>query len=339
MFGEFSYEVTDKLTLSTGLRWFEYDRSRSEVQNWPIGVIWTNPETGGANLYQGKSDDVIKKFSAKYEIDDDKMVYYTYSEGFKLGGHNHLKPGSNMPKEYKADQLLNNELGLKSEWLDNKLRINLAYYWMTWEDMQREVTDPADWTNGGHLNIGEAEASGIEGSFTYQLTNALKIEGTFSKSKSEITEDFYFSEAFADGVIAPDDDWRIASKGQDLAISPDMKWWLGAEYTFENKFLGVNWWMRYDQMYTGEQAHDWWNAQEGINTLDSYTIANLQVGVWSEGDWTATLSVNNVWDKRAKTWVSTGNDWILDIYDIQRYKSLPSIVRPREISLTVKYNF
>ena len=339
VFGEFSYDLSEALTLQVGLRWFEYDRERSERQFWPEGVPFGNYDTRGIDDYKGNDSDFVKKFSVSYDFDDDKMLYFTYSEGFRLGGSNKLRPNSVLPAKYGPDKLFNHELGFKSQWWEDRLRFNIAGFVMRWEDMQREIYDPFLLGVKAHANIGEAESKGIEASFTLQLSPELKLEGSFFKSDAKITKDFYFSQAFEEGVISPDNDWLVATKGQDLAISPDSKYWIGIEYTFDNKFLGANWWLRYDHSYQGKQSHDWWNAQNGYATIPSWTTANFQAGLWTDTDWTVTLTVSNIWDERAINWLDTGNDWLLSQYSIDRYRALPSVVRPREVGITVKYNF
>ncbi len=339
VFGELSYDVTDKLSLLMGLRWFEYDRDRTEKQSWPLGLPFGNQGTGGLDTYTGKDSDVVKKFSASYKFNDDKMIYYTYSEGFRLGGYNMLRPNSVLPENYESDKLFNHEVGLKSEWWDNRLRVNVSAFYMEWQDMQREIYDPFLVGTKAHANIGDAESVGVEANFTLQLIEELKVEGSYFQSNSEITQDFWFSQVFDDGVIAPEDDWLVATKGQDLAIAPDNKWWLGLEYTFADKFMGANWWMRYDHSYQGSQSHDWSSAQNGLSSIPSWSVANMSIGFWTDNDLTVTFTVNNVFDERAVNWIDDGNDWLLDQYQIDRYKSLVNVIRPRELSLSVKYAF
>ena len=47
-----------------------------------------------------------------------------------------------LPRDYSSDELKNYEIGLKSEWLDNRLRFNLAAYYMKWDDFAVQIEDP-----------------------------------------------------------------------------------------------------------------------------------------------------------------------------------------------------
>ena len=66
------------------------------------------------------------------------MVYALYSEGFRLGGQNSVRAAETgeVPLEYGPDPLANYEVGLKSQWLNNRLRLNVAAFLMKWDDIQ-----------------------------------------------------------------------------------------------------------------------------------------------------------------------------------------------------------
>lgn len=337
VFGEMSYDITQDLIVAVGARWFEYDRDRSEVKFWPRDG-YTYPE----QEYKGKDSDTVYKFSVNYHIDDSRMLYFTYSEGFRLGGSNsNTKKDSVLPKTYEADKLFNHEMGLKSQWLDDSLQVNLSAYLMRWEDMQRGISDPNDWTINGHINVGDAEATGLEASFTYQVTDNFKLEGSYALADSEIQDDFYASSAIVD--LAPGDDWLVASKGQSLALAPPSKWWLGMEYSVDNLFGDIGGWIRYDHSYTEAYNHDWWNAQWGRPLIPDSYEGSLQAGLWKDNDWTVTLSVWNLWDDRNSNWIDSGYDWRFGENgtwpQVGRYVNMPSYNRPREIELTFKKDF
>ncbi len=342
VFGEFGYDLTDDLAVGVGTRWFEYDRYRTERQYWPEGVPYGDYANNGIDTYDGKDSDIVYKVSAKYRIDNDKMVYFTYSEGFRLGGSNTLRRGSVLPRRFGPDKLFNTEIGVKTEWWENRLQLNLALYRMRWEDMQREINDPTLTEAKGHVNLGEAEGAGVEGSFTVWLTDALKVEGSLFKSSTEITEDFFFRQAFPnDRLPAGVADWRVLSNGQELAIAPDFKWWLGVEYTVPGVLFGSDGWIRYDHSFQAAQYHDFNDAREFVTKrIDDWRLANLQLGLWQgeSGSWTLTFDVWNVWDERAINWVDTSNDDRLEAVGINRYRTLPGVVRPREFGISLRWD-
>ncbi len=336
LFGEMSYELTPELTVAVGARWFEYDRDRNEQKFWPRGYDYPLEE------YQGTNDDVVYKFSANYHIDDARMVYFTYSEGFRLGGNNsRTKRDSVLPEAYGPDKLFNYEAGLKSQWMEDRLQLNVSTYWMEWQDMQRGITDPNDWSVNGHINVGDAEASGLEASLVYQLSEHFKIEGSYAQSDSEIQDDFYASSVISG--LGEDQDWLVAAKGQSLALAPPSKWWLGFEYSVPNAFGEIGAWMRFDHSFTEAYNHDWWNAQYGRPLIPDSRETSFQAGLWTEDNWDLTLSVWNLFDDRNAGWVESGYDQYFGDNGrwagTHRYVNMPSYNAPRQIELSFKKNF
>ena len=111
------------------------------------------------------------------------MVYATYSEGFRVGGSNPLKPSSILPRDFTSDTLKNYELGAKTEWLDNRLRFNVAVYSMDWDDFAVQIEDPqaADETgasSSAYVNLPSAEIPGVEAEFTFVVNDAWQIDAT-----------------------------------------------------------------------------------------------------------------------------------------------------------------
>jgi iron complex outermembrane recepter protein len=94
------------------------------------------------------------------------MLYFVYSEGFRLGGANSpraVQAGVGIPAEYGPDTIKNYELGLKSLWLDKRLQLNIDVFLMHWDDIQLYArTDGGSWWVRGIFNGKTAEQKGIE---------------------------------------------------------------------------------------------------------------------------------------------------------------------------------
>ena len=342
VFGEMTYDLTEKLTLGAGMRWFEYDRDRHEELYWPVGITWSVDD------FDGKEDDTLYMFDIKYALSEDINTYFHYSEGFRLGGKNSIrKPSSILPKDYGSDSLTNYEIGMKSEWLDNSLQLNVSYYMMDWEDIQRWVGDPTDWTTSGTINMGDAELSGLELTLKYQVTERLYIDATFNKSDSELKDDYYLRD-----LIPTDSNDLIGAKGQELAINPDTKYSLGVEYSLPGAFRNLDLWMRYDHWWQADMYHDWWNALNdasdcscGTKLLDSQDEGSFRISISEDGNWDLTLSVWNIWDDRNAYWIDSGQDGDFGVNgrwpEIGRYVNMPGYSRPREfeLSFTKKFEF
>jgi len=342
LFGELNYRITDKLSATVGARWFEYDRDRNETKEWPAG----NPYD--TDIYKGKDDDTLFKFAIDYALGDDKMVYALYSEGYRLGGYNSIKnPSTVLPDTYGPDGLKNFEIGLKSQWLNNRLQWNLTLYQMNWENIQRNITDPDDWSANGTVNMGDAEIRGLETSLSWRITDNFRIDASYSWNDSELQDDYWLS----DVVDLNDEgqDWQMGARGQSLAIAPPSKWWIGAQYDIPNLFKGLDGWVRYDHSWRDAMYHDWWNAMNaetgegGRKLIKEGSEGSLQFNLGKPGNWSLTLSIRNIWDDRNAQWISSGYDQYFGPEglwpDVGRYVNMPVYNRPREFELTFRKDF
>jgi len=342
LFGELNYRITDKLSATVGARWFEYDRDRNEVKEWPAG----NPYD--TDIYKGKDDDTLFKFAIDYALSDDKMVYALYSEGYRLGGHNSIKnPATVLPDTYGPDGLKNFEIGLKSQWLENRLQWNLTLYQMDWKDIQRNITDPDDWTANGTVNMGDADISGLETSLSWRISDNFRVDASYSWNDSELQDDYWLSDVVDLGEEWQD--WQMGAKGQSLAIAPPSKWWIGAQYDIPGLFKGLDGWVRYDHSWRDAMYHDWWNAMNaetgygGRKLIEEGSEGSLQFSLGKPGNWSLTLSIWNVWDDRNAQWISSGYDQYFGPEglwpEVGRYVNMPAYNRPREFELTFRKNF
>jgi outer membrane receptor protein involved in Fe transport len=344
VFGEFGFDLTDKLNVLVGLRYFDSDSEDNDLTlnadgaravtclEDELGVCILSPENitddnriGTAQATNKSPDDgVLPLLRVSYQFNDDVMGYLTRAEGFRTGGTNLIRATSTANDRYDEDIVVNNEIGLKSTLMDGRLVLNVAAYHMTWEDMQLVAADPTIDFGWGQItvNAGEAEINGVEANFALAATSRLKLDGSVAYNDSKVTEGASIGE---DVVI---------SKGEELPLSPEWKASLGAEIGFP--FVGKDGYLRLDYSYVGEQT----NATQGstlltsssflrgnITTMDSYSIGNLIFGVEGDG-WGASLSLNNVTDERAITYVPTR--WT----DGRLYSA-----RPRELVLNFRKNF
>jgi len=343
VFGEIGFDITDALSATVGARWFEYDRDRTEVKQWPEGNDYL------ADIYQGKSDDTLYKASLNYNLSDDKMIYALYSEGFRLGGFNsHKTPSSVLPDEYGPDKLRNFEIGMKSRWLDGRLQINASLYRMEFSDVQRGITDPDDWTANGTVNMGGADVSGLEIGVTLYATDNFKIDAAFAANDSELQQDVWLSELIDLNDPAGQDE-QMAADGQELAIAPDQQGWIGLEYNVPDMFGGLDAWFRYDHTWGADMYHDWWNAMNaqtgngGRKYIDSGSEGSLQFSVFTPGSWSVTLSVWNIWDDRNAQWIQSSYDGDLGetgtFPGVNKYINMPNYNRPRQYELRFRKMF
>ena len=132
-------DITDKLALNAGIRWTEEWKAFKAGQSYLSNEARARERNfpGYADLYQ-KWDEVSPRVGMTYRIDEDKMVYVSYSEGFKSGGF--FGVNQNI-RDFERDQYdpefaSNIELGFKSTLMENRLRLNLTAFRNEFEDKQ-----------------------------------------------------------------------------------------------------------------------------------------------------------------------------------------------------------
>ena len=189
VFGELSFDVTENFTITAGARWFEYERFFALHQEAPVGFDGGPFTTLTDAVADTTEDGTVGKFNLTYRFNDDRMVYATWSEGFRNGGNNPVRPASILPREFDSDTLENIELGAKTEWLDNRLRFNIALYSMTWDDFAVQIEDPQPAVfQLGYVNLPSADIRGVESEFSFAINDAWHLDATLGYNEAEVSE-------------------------------------------------------------------------------------------------------------------------------------------------------
>jgi iron complex outermembrane receptor protein len=326
IFGELSFDVTDHFTITAGGRWFDYERKFAQVQEQPEGFSGFTRLDGNQ---KNNEDGTVSKLSVQYKFDSDRMLYATYSEGFRVGGSNPLKPASALPRDYKSDELKNYEVGLKSEWLDHRLRLNMSAYYMKWDNFAVQVEDPQPAVfQLGFVNLPTAEIKGVETEFAVTFNQQWQLDGAVSYNDAKTAEASTLSVTDEDGNVFT----FAVSEGARLPISPDWSGSLGLEFRAEMRLLDAQPFARFDYSYTGASV----NSLEGIESVvsgnpverqEAYEIGNFRFGLESE-HWTGSIFIDNLWDERADLFIS--NRW-----KVQRQ----AVNRPQTVGIQFHYNF
>ena len=328
IFGELSYDLTDHFTVTAGGRWFHYEDTFRLEQNQPTdftGYTFIDKETSSSD------GDFVSKLNLSYTFDEGRMVYLTYSEGFRNGGSTPVRDRSVLPGSFQPDLLTNYEIGAKTEWFDRRLRMNLTGYYMTWDDIQIQVEDPQPGVFAlAIVNFPQAEITGGDAEIEWLALDNLTLSTSLSYIDAQLAETSTLCFPGAGG--GPDVCLPTVTKGTPLPLTPDWKATFSLDYTLQRQFLDASPFIRFDYWYTGESV----NSLAGFesitfgnrsNTLDPYDIADFSTGLESD-KWSLTLSVENVWDERADQFIN--NRW---------GSPRISINQPRTFGLTFKYSF
>lgn len=292
LFGEVSFDFTDRLTGTVGMRVFNTENSLVGFFGFGAGFSSSTGESQcflpltpfrGApctNLDASTEEDgQLYRANLEWNLDDDRMIYATYSEGFRPGGIN--RRGTFGP--YDADFLDNFELGWKTDWADGRLRWNGAIFHQVWEDFQYAFISVGSSGLTQIQNAGDAEIDGLETNVTWAPFDGLTIDAAATWLDTELTS------ADITGTVA----------GSELPVSPDLKLDVTARYEF---MLG-NWeaFVQGGATYVGERGTSIITDDAALlGTLPDYWVADLSAGIEQSG-WRLSLFVDNLFDERGIT--------------------------------------
>ena len=110
-------------------------------------------------------DEFTPRVGGRYAFSDDVMAFSTYSKGYRSGGFNgRVNSVEEARDPYDPETVDNYELGIKSEWLDNRLRVNANIFYMEYDDKQEELQLPAEGGTGQKTVVSNASSATIQGS-------------------------------------------------------------------------------------------------------------------------------------------------------------------------------
>ena len=325
VFGELAFDVTENFKITAGGRWFDYDRKFAQIQQQPEGFTGYTALDGNQKT---KESGTAKKLNLTYKLNRDRLVYATYSEGFRVGGSNPLKPASLLPRDYRSDQIKNYEVGTKTEWLNHRLRANVSAYYMKWKDFAVQVEDPSDVFQLGFVNLPTAEIKGVESELAVTLNDEWQIDAALGWNDAKTAEASTLSVTDDTGTVFT----FAVSKGARLPLTPDWSGAFGIEYRPGRTLFASKPYARFDYAYVGGSV----NSLAGIESVvsghpvdrqEAYQTGNLRFGLEGE-HWSGSLFVDNLWDERADLF--RNNRW-----GLQR----ESINTPRTVGVQFRYSF
>jgi outer membrane receptor protein involved in Fe transport len=303
IFGEAYYDLTDNLTATVGARFFHDANSLRGFFGYAAGYSSSQGEAACTDSipFEGApckefdkkvtQSDHIGRANLTYKLDSDKMIYATWSEGFRPGGIN--RRGTLPP--YQSDFLTNYEFGWKTEWLDHHLRWNGALFQENWKDFQFAVVGANGLTEIRNAN--QARIRGFESNLSWAATYNLALSGGFAVYHSELTQNYCGTLDANDNPITNCTD-PLAPKGTQLPITPKVKGDLTARYTFD--FYGNEAYAQAAAFFTGRRRADLRIVEGSIlGDLPGYGTADFSVGM-KKNQWSFDVYLKNVFDNRGQ---------------------------------------
>jgi len=290
IFGDFSYDVTDRLRVSVGARYTEDEKTGTVFRANYLGAGRT-PLTGGAAATpllvrtdytnERSFDQFTPRFSVSYDLSDQLTGYASYSQGFKSGGFDMRGDAIFTPDTvngYEPEIVNSYELGLKGENIGGVFNFSSALFWSDYEDQQVTTQVPA--TNGIASfvdNVGQSTIYGAEVEGTWFINEALTANFSLGWLQAEYDEFIRFNlttgqnEDISDQVV--------------FQNAPEWSGYLGLTYSTEilDGELNITPSVSYRDSYSQFEFPNADLDEDGYTLVDLSAVWNAPNGNWQVG--------------------------------------------------------
>ncbi|MFQ5533438.1 MAG: TonB-dependent receptor [Sphingomonadales bacterium] len=352
-FAQATYDVTDDLSLTAGLRYTDETKEFLPIQFalttyvFPVGPselnaagdMFVHPVTGelfpliptgtaaivpaGTIFFEQVNhkksvSDATPMASINYRWSDDVMTYFTYSEGFKSGGFNarNVKPNPGGLPEFEPETARTYELGAKTDLFDGKLRLNGAAFRTSYNNLQfivREDFAPIT------FNAGKARIQGFELEYTWIPTPDLQVTGGVGYIDAKYQE--LGVKVITNGGV---------DESNALPHTPEWSLNMGAAYNFYLGELGtltprLDWSYHSKMFFNAENTEA--IAQDGYHLLNAAFIYDSP-----DSNWQVVFAIENLTDKLYRL---SGNS---SLRASASYAE-STYARPRQWSVKTKFTF
>lgn len=257
------WHITEALTATLGVRHTqeEKDFKAHTAEDVINGVVTVAPE------YAQASDDwseTTPKLGLSYQLNDDLLLFGSYAQGFKSGGYFGRNTGvTALTTSYDPEFVNTYELGMKSDWIDGRVRFNATVFFTEYDDKQEENIVPlADGTVGTIVsNAATVEIGGLELELVAALTENIRLQASYGYLDAEYQD--YDADINNDGVITDNSDLTLRRTPENT---------FGLSTTYTESFGDVD--------FIGDVSYRWRDEIETI--ADNDPIGQVDsFGLWS----------------------------------------------------------
>lgn len=261
VFGRIAYNLTDKLNVALGLRY------TSEKQTMTSAQVSRNYVYPTYNRAATRTDEsVTYNLTANYKYNEDLMFYAAHARGFKPGGFDVGRPASVVDFQFEEETNYNNEIGMRSVWMNRRLLVNATLFYTIYENFQTRSFDGLRFLN---TNAPEFTTVGLEVEVVARPAKGLDLRLSGSLIEAKYTD--FKTGGCPQGVAGFCD-----LTGRELNQAPRTTLSASAQY---ERPVSVNW----SAFILGEAAYrsDYYSDQALDPHLRTpgYTLVNLRLGV------------------------------------------------------------
>ncbi len=268
-------------------------------------------------------DAFTPRLAVDYAAARDLLTYFSVARGFTSGAFDGRANEGITVLPLKAippERLVAYEGGVKSDWLQNRLRINAAAFLNAYDDLQGSGTDPSG--NFVLFSVGDIRTKGAEFEFKVAAAPGLDLAAQLSFLRTE-----YQTVNFNQAVDCAQ--FGTGSKELELKFSPHTSFWMSATYSVPRPALGGRWSIGGSVSRKGPFYHNSCNA-DAASQLDPYTLADASLSYETQSGWRITLAGENL----------TNEEYLIGSFAIPGlYFASGYMNPPRRLSVTFRYAF
>jgi iron complex outermembrane recepter protein len=313
------YHFTDKLTGTLGGRYtienrgFNFQGVYDNFQGVPLAPSPTNTATENAALknnftYAGNKTwySFTPKYGLSYQFTPGIFGYGSIAEGFDAGGFNNRASSLPTALPYDQENVTTYEVGLKTDWLDHRLRLNGTLFYNNYTGLQETAAVISPVTGGlvsVRSNVNSAHTDGFELESVAQPVDGLTLTGNASYLWSQF-------DSFPNPGTSVNTGKAVSATGNQLPFAPRWQLYGASNYEIPLDIPGqitVGSDISYQTSYFSDvfnygQAEI--HPQAFVDAFASYQLPNRH--------WTAIITGNNLTNRvsyQSLTWAGTPNLW------------------------------
>jgi iron complex outermembrane receptor protein len=284
------YHATDNFSIEAGLRYTDQDKvyTFNHTYVYPYAIAGT-PVPGLDNLVVNSGAHRIDpKLAVQYQWNPSVMTYFQVATGSKGGGVSARPVTADEATPFKPEELTSYEIGAKTQWFDNRLRLNGDFFVSDYTNLQQSITklvEPGNYT----INTGRVLIDGVEAEIKARPVPALQIDATVGCLNYRTLS----LGAAADDPLGP-------LMNSQPEYSPKFKMSIGAQYSLNFGDSGILV-PRVDWFWQSTEYFDDQNNPPGVpetGVQPGYGLVNARLG-WNSasGKLSASLSAQNLTNK------------------------------------------
>ena len=324
IFGDFTYDVTDRLSVTVGARYTEDDRTSTVLRRTYIGgfseffggnpiLISTTSDFNGTASF----DDFSPRLSVAYDLTDDSNIYFTYAQGFKGGSFDPRGQTTAAPDldqdgvvsaaevyefmQFDPEEVDSYEVGYKASHFGGDLNYSIAVFYSDYKDVQVP----------GSIGV-DTDGDGVNDTFTGVTTNAgaatiwgVEFEGNSTFAEGVFNPDDLFNASWSVGYLDAEYDEFIDATGTNVAdqreIQNTPEWTASFRLAYDTPFTIANndgnLLVNTSLSFRGESSQ--FEAPSAYLDQESFTLLDASLRWEAEsGKWGVSLTGKNLTDER-----------------------------------------